>query len=523
MPEVVGTTVTELPCPNCGSELAYLEQYRRHYCYRCQRYAPEGYGDRGAQHCPNCGGILAFVAQYDRFYCYHCNSYPNVPAQAEAKPAETPKAASAADAPTAPITPAATEAPAAATETKPAEPAVPATAAPVESAPAAETPRPSPEPAPQPAPEAAVQEPSPEPALESKEEKPAAPEELPQSPYASMKPAALRVKLFALKKAELMDLCKVYALDPTGTKEHLQERLLVYLRDRESKESDTEWIPKAAEAQAEPAALPPTPATEAPKTETIAMPPSAPAAKPVAIVQAKLPEPEGAPVTAPASAAQTALLEEPKPEPAPHAAEEPALITVTPGPAGVPVVVEEEAARPKAAHPCPTCGRELSYVSQYDRWYCYFCQRYAPAAKAVPKFACPTCGATLRWISQYERWWCDRCERYAPADLPRPKGPAPAATSAVASTAAAAAATPEAATRVVRTHRHGSPMGGIGLIVLGLITFVFLQAVTTLPLALGYASPVVLTASDVALLDFLAFVLVAGGAIFGLAMARRQD
>src|SRR5437867_1916621 len=68
--------VISLPCPTCGSELAFLEQYQRHYCYACGNYAPEGYGDRGAKICPTCRGILSYVAQYDRPYCYRCNAYP---------------------------------------------------------------------------------------------------------------------------------------------------------------------------------------------------------------------------------------------------------------------------------------------------------------------------------------------------------------------------------------------------------------------------------------------------------------
>src|SRR5213593_5133207 len=68
--------VISLPCPTCGSELAFLEQYQRHYCYTCGNYAPEGYGDRGAKICPTCRGVLAYVSQYDRHYCYRSNAYP---------------------------------------------------------------------------------------------------------------------------------------------------------------------------------------------------------------------------------------------------------------------------------------------------------------------------------------------------------------------------------------------------------------------------------------------------------------
>ncbi|PIU17898.1 MAG: hypothetical protein COT16_03825 [Elusimicrobia bacterium CG08_land_8_20_14_0_20_44_26] len=34
----------ETQCPNCGSELSYLEMYDRWYCYSCKRYAPPDFG-----------------------------------------------------------------------------------------------------------------------------------------------------------------------------------------------------------------------------------------------------------------------------------------------------------------------------------------------------------------------------------------------------------------------------------------------------------------------------------------------
>jgi len=33
-------------------------------------------------------------------------------------------------------------------------------------------------------------------------------------------------------------------------------------------------------------------------------------------------------------------------------------------------------AQPQPAYGCPTCGRPLVYVSQYQRWYCYACKKY---------------------------------------------------------------------------------------------------------------------------------------------------
>ncbi|MFA5896335.1 MAG: hypothetical protein WC985_05460 [Thermoplasmata archaeon] len=67
--------MVDLPCPACGSELTFAEQYQRHFCLRCQAYAPEGYGARGKKACPKCNGILAFIGPYDRHYCYRCQAY----------------------------------------------------------------------------------------------------------------------------------------------------------------------------------------------------------------------------------------------------------------------------------------------------------------------------------------------------------------------------------------------------------------------------------------------------------------
>jgi NADH pyrophosphatase NudC (nudix superfamily) len=25
---------------------------------------------------------------------------------------------------------------------------------------------------------------------------------------------------------------------------------------------------------------------------------------------------------------------------------------------------------------CPTCGKPLTFIEQYDRWYCYNCKKY---------------------------------------------------------------------------------------------------------------------------------------------------
>ena len=185
-------------------------------------------------------------------------------------------------------------------------------------------------------------------------------------------------------------------------------------------------------------------------------------------------------------------------------------------PEAQPAVAEAPAVEPvKLKHPCPTCGRELTYISQYDRWYCYHCPAYAPVAKS--KFACPNCGASLRWIELYERWWCDSCRRYAAADLPKPEGAVPAAAAAVAVERTLEEPTQSA---TAMKHRHRSPGSGIGLVGFGMALFVVYEVLVDLPAVLTLNGRIVL-APDVAFgLRFFAFVFVAVGAILGLLAVR---
>lgn len=480
--------VSDLPCPSCGSSLAFVEAYQRWYCHRCLQYAPEGYGDRGAQACPTCGGILSYVRQYGRMYCYHCNAYPPEPAAAPTpvQPASAAPAASAIP----PTSPEPAEIAAAKEEPPLASPSPIAAATPEPSPepPKAEetkpdTPMPeSPASGPQPMPVAAVPaSPAPSPAGV-----PAQPEAAAPSPemrtLAAQKPAAVRVKLFALKKSELVDLCRVYGIDSSGSKESLQDRLLDHLHELESINEAAGDAGDAKETDAPPAASAPLVSAEP--------------------VKEPEPEPASAPV---ARAAAPLLIQEEKPEPGTVQATDPApAVAVT-----APAVPETPRAAPKVEHPCPTCGRELAYIAQYNRHYCYYCQRYAPAGPRA-KNACPTCGSTMRWIDQHRRWWCDDCQRYASADLPAPS----------------AAAQPAATMTVIKTvpgHRHGSPAGGAGLVGFGLALYIVYAFFGFLGNLLGFVRPAGITTQMLDALQFLAFLLLAVGAIVGLYGVRHRE
>ncbi len=479
--------MADLPCPNCGSSLTFLDQYQRYYCHRCFQYAPEGYGDRGAQKCPTCGGVLSYVRQYGRMYCYHCNAYPQeqpaAPAETKTAPAAPPQPA---PEPAAPATSA--EAPA----VTPVESASATTVLVAPPAPPPKTPKAEPAPEEIKPQEPAAPPPSPEPPTEP-ETPPAVPEVMPapapvepvaptpsreMQALATQKPAAVRVKLFALKKAELVDLCLVYHLDTSGSKEDLQDRLLSHLHDLEAE--------PAAEKAPTPEEIPPAERSPAPATSPTPEPAS----------------PETVPTQA-ATAAPAVIVE---PRPAPVAAA-PAAVAAEP----TPVVPETPRLASRAEHPCPTCGRELTYISQYNRYYCYSCQRYAPAG-ARAKNACPTCGSTMRWIDQHRRWWCDSCQRYASADLPAPGA-----------AAVAAVAVSAPVTKAIVVHRHGSPAGGAGLVGFGLALYIVYAFFGFLGDMLGFVRPASITTQTLDALQFFAFLLVALGAIVGLYGLRDRE
>jgi len=85
---------------------------------------------------------------------------------------------------------------------------------------------------------------------------------------------------------------------------------------------------------------------------------------------------------------------------------------------------------------CPTCGKDLTWIPQYDRFYCYAEKTYAPKGYAasssagpaillggsgteshVGHYHCPSCGGELTFITQYDRYYCYTEKKYAPKDL----------------------------------------------------------------------------------------------------------
>lgn len=477
-----------------------------------------------------CTGILSFVAQYDRYYCFRCNAYPPEGQFMETK--VEPISSSSPE----PV--AAMQTALVVTEsTKPEEPKAPMVEVPTETTTGQEKP------------------------TEEKEPSDEEPTVVEVHARPIQKPPLVRADIVGAGKPALMDLAKAYSLDPSGTKDQLRERLLSYLDEIETAmgfqspaeeistekpeqtQTDTEEISpeqnpeRALEAKPEERSEEKLEdlVKEAPERIQEEVRREAPARSVAAEVQVKEAGEAKPASKAFFSAAPRMIPATPKrvAEPIPQTAaslETPSMESTSSTPAVIeplaqPVVItvptpQATAVRPavvsrgRVRHPCPTCGRELTFVPQYDRWYCYSCRAYAPKAKA--KFACPNCGASLRWIPQYSRWWCDACRRYASADLPKPERPAATATPAL----AISHATSTTAATVV--HRQRSPGSGIGLLGFGMVLFVIYEVLVDLPAALSIRGGAGIGPDVAFALRFFAFIFVAVGAILGLSAVRDQ-
>ncbi len=416
--------VAELACPTCGSDLRYIQEYDRHYCYDCDNYAPEGYGGGKGLTCPRCGGVLSFIREYNRYFCHRDDEYmpqefgrdliSGAPSAPIATPAPQDAVASAGAEshdpageqpipqnldeffpPTTPATPA---------EPAPTEP----TATPHEPAEGSPTPE---------ATEPTVSVPSPE---------------VPPMPVAL--PPLIRSELWRAKKSVLIDLCRAYGLGTSGGREALRDRLLSKL-DELDKGKDR----AKAEAPAEPTAdlLPRETAQPSPDVE------SSPAVEPSPDVESS-PESQAIDpevrVAAPPTPEEVKIIEAPrlpedvstKPKPMAASAVVPSPVTATsmepaasvaPKAPELPELTGEAIVAPQVpvvVNPCPACGRELLYVKQYDRYYCMHCRTYPPPLVKVERsatptaLACPTCGRALSFIAQFNRHYCHYCHRYAP-------------------------------------------------------------------------------------------------------------
>ena len=54
---------------------------------------------------------------------------------------------------------------------------------------------------------------------------------------------------------------------------------------------------------------------------------------------------------------------------------------------------------------CPKCSEKLSYIKEYNRWYCYTCLTY-------PRHVCPECGLNMEYQNNYNTFYCHNCKKY---------------------------------------------------------------------------------------------------------------
>ncbi len=60
---------------------------------------------------------------------------------------------------------------------------------------------------------------------------------------------------------------------------------------------------------------------------------------------------------------------------------------------------------PRAQTKCK-CGNMLTWVPQYQRFYCHTCKKYPPQ--------CQVCKKDLFWVPEYDKYYCNTCGTYAP-------------------------------------------------------------------------------------------------------------
>jgi len=222
------------------------------------------------------------------------------------------------------------------------------------------------------------------------------------------------------------------------------------------------------------------------------------------------------------------------------AAEPPKPPTASPVVASAPILEPPKpVAAPKAVevrpeNVCPSCGRTMRYIKEWQRWWCDSERKYAPRRIKNP---CPTCGKELSFVRQYERWYCPFEKKYAPksyqASLPSTveRAALAATTPALAQAklaAAAATVTTAPAQATAAMHAHKGPGAGIGLAIAGfslvIVWFLTLPVVGALeilgvvgPLALGQQAYQIL-----ALLGLTGLVLAMGGITLGLSSLRSR-
>ena len=208
---------------------------------------------------------------------------------------------------------------------------------------------------------------------------------------------------------------------------------------------------------------------------------------------------------------------------------EPVKVVEVPTPAvAAPPEVKVEVAKPL---PCPTCGRAMRYVKEYDRWWCDTDRKYAPKDYGRARNPCPSCGKELTFIKAYDRWYCHAEGKYAPKEYVA-AAPTVTVTRVVPVAAAVPAVAAVSEARVVdlerAKHAHGRPGAGIALVAVGFGLMIVQGLVLAILPLLGVVLPVDFDPPDgqyfkiLMILGFVGLVTAMLGTVAGLASLRRR-
>jgi ribosomal protein S27AE len=78
---------------------------------------------------------------------------------------------------------------------------------------------------------------------------------------------------------------------------------------------------------------------------------------------------------------------------------------------------------------CGICGKDMIWAPDVQQWYCNTCQRYFEPStstksfldKAIDKinieidgktYRCEKCGYKISFVQQYQKWYCGYCQEY---------------------------------------------------------------------------------------------------------------
>ncbi len=135
----------------------------------------------------------------------------------------------------------------------------------------------------------------------------------------------------------------------------------------------------------------------------------------------------------------------------------------------------------------------------------------APGVIQGGEMACPTCGRALTYIPQYDRWYCYQCQAYAEGTVPPYRTQPPEVESHRAARRAAK----------VRRTQGGNPMVGVSLAIMGLLMYIADEILFNAPRI--FDIPVLITAPEVDFaLRFLSTIFIAMGIIAAVLLVRQR-